>query len=118
MTPEERASSIVGYLIGSGPNTQILENLRHRVILTIRGAVAEEREACAKNVEAMGPNEFEWAAAIIRQRGCCIPMAGTLDKEYILWKCPRCGYERKLINLVPGCSCDRDGCLTKMERGN
>ena len=86
------------------------------IAVVIREAVAEEREACAKNVEAMGPNEFEWAAAIIRQRGCYIPMRGDQPSEYILWKCPKCGYERKLISLVPGCSCDRDGCLTRMER--
>lgn len=38
------------------------------IVVAIRKAVAEEREACAKNMEAMGLHEFEWAAAVIRQR--------------------------------------------------
>ena len=44
MTPEERASIIVGYLIGCGLPDWQLENLRQKLIITIRDAVDDARE--------------------------------------------------------------------------
>lgn len=46
MTPEERASAIVGYLIGSGIREDLLENVRARLECHFRWAIEQEREAC------------------------------------------------------------------------